>query len=153
MTTPAYAFEVGEHLPSESVQASAGKLRDLLTAQIEGDSDVELTVVGEVDGEQHLVLDPALSRLLVQLLGHLEKGDGVTFVPISKQLTTQQAADILNVSRPFLIKLLGRGEIAFDTVGRHRRIREQDLFAYKRKREAERAAAMEELLAGDGDLS
>ena len=152
MTTPAHAFEVGEHLPSESVQASAGKLRDLLTAQIEGESDVELTVVGEADGEQHLVLDPALSRLLVQLLGHLEKGDGVTFVPISKQLTTQQAADILNVSRPFLIKRLERGEIAFDTVGRHRRIRAQDLFAYKRKREAERAAAMEELLAGDGDL-
>lgn len=152
MTTPAYAFEVGEHLPSESVQESAGKLRDLLTAQIEGDSDVELTVVDEEDGEQHLVLDPALSRLLVQLLGHLQKGDGVTFVPISKQLTTQQAADILNVSRPFLIKLLERGEIAFDKVGRHRRIRAQDLFAYKREREAERAAAMEELFAGDGDL-
>jgi excisionase family DNA binding protein len=152
MTTPAYAFEVGEHLPSESVQASAGKLRDLLTAQIEGDSDVELTAVGEADGEQHLVLDPALSRLLVQLLGHLQKGDGVTFVPISKQLTTQQAADILNVSRPFLIKLLEGGEIAFDKVGRHRRIRAQDLFAYKRRRETERTAAMEELLAGDGDL-
>ena len=152
MTTPAYAFEVGDHLPSESVQESAGKLRDLLTAQIEGDSDVELTVVGEEDGEQHLVLDPALSRLLVQLLGHLQKGDGVTFVPISKQLTTQQAADILNVSRPFLIKLLERGEIRFDKVGRHRRIRAQYLFAYKRKRETERDAAMEELLAGDGDL-
>lgn len=152
MTKPAYAFEVGEHWPSEAIQASAGKLRDLLTAQIEGDIDVELTVVGEADGQQHLVLDPALSRLLVQLLGHLHKGDGVTLVPISKQLTTQQAADILNVSRPFLIKLLEGGDIAFDTVGRHRRIRAQDLLAYKRKREAERSAAMDELLAADGDL-
>jgi len=86
------------------------------------------------------------------LLGHLQKGDGVTFVPISKQLTTQQAADILNVSRPFLIKLLEAGKIPFDKVGRHRRIRARDLFDYKRTRHDERAKAMADLLENDGDL-
>lgn len=152
MTTHAYAFEIGDHLPSESVQESAEQLRDLLTAQIEGDNDVELTVIGEDEQPQNLVLDPGLSRLLVQLLGHLQKGDGVTFVPISKQLTTQQAADILNVSRPFLIKLLESGEIPYDKVGRHRRVTAKDLFAYKRVREVERSKAMESLLGDDGDL-
>lgn len=152
MTTSAYAFQIGEHLPTEAVQESAEQLRDLLTAQIEGDNDVELTIIREDDEHEQLVLDPALSRLLVQLLGHLQKGDGVTFVPISKMLTTQQAADILNVSRPFLIKLLEAGEIAFNTVGRHRRIKASDLFAYKRKRQSAREAAMNDLLENDGDL-
>jgi len=152
MTTSAYAYEIGEHLPTEAVQESAEQLRDLLTAQIEGDKEAELTILLEDERQEQLVLAPDLSRLLVQLLGHLQKGDGVTFVPISKQLTTQQAADILNVSRPFLIKLLEAGKIPFDKVGRHRRIRARDLFDYKRKRHDERAKAMADLLENDGDL-
>ena len=152
MTTSAYAYEIGEHLPTEAVQESAEQLRDLLTAQIEGDKEAELTILLEDERQEQLVLAPDLSRLLVQLLGHLQKGDGVTFVPISKQLTTQQAADILNVSRPFLIKLLEAGKIPFDKVGRHRRIRAGDLFDYKRTRHDERAKAMADLLENDGDL-
>lgn len=150
MTTPAYAYEIGEHLPSEEVQQSAGQLRDLLVAEME--DGVELRTGSTDPHIKEIQLAPELTMLLVQLLGHLRGGDGVTFVPISKLLTTQQAADILNVSRPFLVKLLEDGAMPFEKIGRHRRVKAKYLFEYKRKREAERAAAMEQLLESDGEL-
>jgi excisionase family DNA binding protein len=76
----------------------------------------------------------------------------VTLVPVTQMLTTQQAADILNVSRPFLISLLEKGEIAYLLVGRHRRIKAETLFAYKQERDHERSDALSELIAADADL-
>ncbi|CUA96924.1 DNA binding domain, excisionase family [Pannonibacter indicus] len=99
-----------------------------------------------------VILTPALSALLMDLLRHAGKADAVTLVPVSQMLTTQQAADILNMSRPFLIGLLERGDIPYDRVGRHRRSRAEDLFAYKDKRDAVRGKALETLAELDGEL-
>ena len=76
----------------------------------------------------------------------------MTFVPNSKQLTTQQAADILNVSRPYLIKLLEEGELPHTKTGRHRRVEARDVFAFKRERDAERDRRLDSLIGKDQDL-
>ena len=89
------------------------------------------------DGKS-LKLPNSVYTLLRQLVSELAEGNAVTIVPVRHELTTQQAADILNVSRPFLIKLLEAGEIPFRKVGTHRRILFEDLMAYKRQRSEER---------------
>jgi len=99
-----------------------------------------------------VTLTPALSDLLMELLRHVGKGDAVTLVPVSQMLTTQQAADILNVSRPFLISLLERGDIDYSMVGRHRRIKADTLFEYKVRRDGKRAKALDKLGELDGEL-
>lgn len=142
MTLPALAEELGARLPSANEKAAANQLRQVLAAQVAGDADQKLRILDNQNRPAEIVLAPALSRLLMELLRHVGRGDAVTIVPVSQMLTTQQAADILNVSRPFLISLLEKGDIDFTTVGRHRRIKAEHLFAYKRAREERRAEAL-----------
>jgi excisionase family DNA binding protein len=147
MTMPAKTLEVGTHLPTEQVSASAGELSKLLRMQLEAGP-----VVRFVTADGSISLDASLAKFLADLMDCFKEGQGVTYIPISKRLTTQQAADILNVSRPYLIKVLEGGELPFEKIGRHRRILAKDLFDYKRKREGQRAEAMAELLKSDGEL-
>lgn len=82
---------------------------------------------------------------LREIVHHLAHGKAIAIVPVNQELTTQEAADILNVSRPFLVKLLEQGEIPFTRTGSHRRIRFDDLIAYKRHRDAERRRGLARL--------
>lgn len=148
MTMPAFAEEIGSRLPSASEKAVANQLRQILAAEASGGATLHVLDEGE---PTEITLTPGLSKLLMELLRHIGRGDAVTLVPISQMLTTQQAADILNVSRPFLIGLLEQGEIAFDYVGRHRRIKAEDLFAYKRTRDGKRADALAALAEADAE--
>ena len=102
--------------------------------------------------DQTVTLPLSILRLLADILCQMAKGNPVTLIPTHVELTTQQAADLLLVSRPYLIKLLDEGKIPYRTVGKHRRIRFEDLMAYKRKDDEERLKVLEELSALDQEL-
>ncbi|RBH53241.1 MULTISPECIES: helix-turn-helix domain-containing protein [Pseudomonas] len=96
--------------------------------------------------EAHSVELPTTAlRLLVEILAELAAGNAVQVVPVHAELTTQEAADMLNVSRPHLIKLLESGELPFHKTGKHRRVRFADLMAYKTQRSLDSEQAMAEL--------
>jgi excisionase family DNA binding protein len=105
-----------------------------------------VTLVAESDGEvvQVLVPRPAV-RLLVEVLRELGRGNAVTVVPFQAELTTQQAAELLNVSRPYVVKLLEEGRIPYRTVGPRRRVRFADVMAFKRADDAYRRRVVDEL--------
>jgi excisionase family DNA binding protein len=106
-------------------------------------AEAELRIT--LDDGTEVTLPRAATRLLHHLLTQMSLGNAVTLIPIHAELTTQEAADYLNVSRPFLIKLLEANKIPFHMVGTHRRIKFTDLLSFKKKSEQDRQVAMEEL--------
>ena len=138
-----------QELPTpETVREAQAALRQL--AAIASPNQTDETVRVHVEGEradQAVALPRQAFELFLELLGQLANGNAVTIVPVQAELTTQQAADLLNVSRPFLVGLLERGEIPFRRVGTHRRISAADLFAYRRREEERRGQVLAELTA------
>ena len=110
MTIPASARQFSNRLPSASEKAAANQLRKLIA--VNAANEAKLLVLDESRTPTEVILTPALSGLLTDLLRHIGNGDAVTLIPVSKMLTTQQAADILNVSRPFFVSLLEKGDIS-----------------------------------------
>ncbi len=114
---------------------------------------IEHLLEGEAEGTARLIgpsgesieLPRTLYDILRQVVHHLTHEQAVSIVPVGKELTTQQAADLLNVSRPYLIRLLERDEIPYRRVGTHRRIQFGDLMAYKHQRDQERRSGLRQL--------
>lgn len=107
------------------------------------DRVIRLVVAGE--HEETLVVPRAAVELLARVLAHMAAGQGVSVVPAHAELTTQQAAELLNVSRPFLIGLLDAGDIEYRRVGKHRRIKARSLMGFMARDDQERREAADEL--------
>lgn len=134
---------LSERPPTENEVRAASEAARLLAKALTPDG---LPISVEKNGDQFLLELPApLGQLMLDVLTHVGRGEMITLVPYGAELTTKEAADLLNVSRPFLVKLLDEGVIDHHKVGSHRRIRANELLAYKAKRDEERRAAMTEL--------
>lgn len=97
------------------------------------------------DGAPVLRLPPKVLRMFADMLGAMSQGQAITILPRSMEVTTQEAAMILNVSRPYLIKLLNENKIPFHKLGKHRRIRLEDVLQYKTERRETSLAALQAL--------
>jgi excisionase family DNA binding protein len=102
--------------------------------------------------EETIAIPLSAFRLLNDILTEMAKGNAVTLIPVHAELTTQQAADLLNVSRPFLVQQLETGAIPHRKVGTHRRILFKDVMAYKQTMDRNRLKALDELAAIDQEL-
>ncbi len=138
------AEALSERLPTPEETRKASEAISAMAKAFTDERGLPLNV-REDGAEIRIELPPAIGKLLLDLLAHIARGEMVTFVPYEAELSTQKAADLLNVSRPFLTKLLKTGEIPFHRVGSHRRVRADDLLAYKERRDRERAKALKEL--------
>lgn len=119
----------------------------------EGSSTPIRVLVREADGcERELEIPLSALTLLQRILAEMAAGNAVTLYPVHAELTTQEAADLLGVSRPFLTGLLDRGEIPCRKVGTHRRILFEDVAAYKKAIDEKRRQALDELAAQAQEL-
>jgi excisionase family DNA binding protein len=140
-------------LPDEKEIAAAVESRRQLAAFLSTKLETQRIEILDDEQRPHTVQLPAFAlRLLDEILSELAMGNAVKVVPIHAELTTQEGADMLNVSRPHLVKLLDENVIPHTKVGRHRRVKFADLMDYKQRRTAESRQAMDELAAQAQEL-
>lgn len=94
---------------------------------------------------EHVTLPAPLYDLLKEIVRNLEKGRSLVLLPEERQLTTQRAAELLGMSRPYLIQLLDAGAMPYDLVGKHRRIALRDVLAYAKRRAEARKTALDKM--------
>ena len=109
--------------------------------------DVKLRLVENGRDSDAVAIPASALKLFIRLLAEMAHGNAVTLLPMHAELTTQQAADLLNVSRPYLVHLLEEGKLPYRKVGTHRRIQVRDVLAYKERTDADRREALDKLAA------
>jgi len=134
--------------PSHAEAKNAKRLSRALERQIDQGEPLRLVL----SPNDSVVLPISAARLLVKVLAEFGKGNAVSVVPVKIELTTREAAELLSVSRPQLVKILEDGDIPFRRVGTHRRVRLADVLAYKRRFLEERKAILTELSAQAQEL-
>jgi excisionase family DNA binding protein len=148
---PTYIHEIATPTEADALLAreSLDRLSHFLDA---GQAGLRIHIQGEKQPVEDITLPMPAFRLLNNILAEMARGHGVALLPVRAELTTQHAADLLNVSRPYLIGLLEEGKIPFRLVGQHRRVRLDDLLAYQRKDDEARRRIADELTADAQEL-
>jgi excisionase family DNA binding protein len=133
-------------LPTERESNLARESGRVLSLRMSSKSDANQICIVDEKGEQKSVTIPSSAyRLLIDILSEMSMGNAVNVTPIHAVLTTQEAANILNVSRPFFVKLIENGQIPFHKTGSHRRVYYKDLLEYKAKIDSERHRVLDQL--------
>lgn len=140
-------------LPVEREVQAAMQGQRALAAYLATKFDTQSIQIVDDRNEAHQVVLPTSAlRLLADILAELASGNAVQVVPVQAELTTQEAADLLNISRPHLVKLLEQGALPFHKTGKHRRVRCADLMQFKAERARESERAMQELAKQSQEL-
>jgi excisionase family DNA binding protein len=130
-------------LAQESYNSLISSIEQLKSDQVE----IEIEESGE-----KIILPLKALNLLGEILKAMSQGKPISIVPLATEVTTQSAAEILGCSRPYLVKLLEEGKIEYTKVGKHRRIKYEDVIDYKKKMKEEQKKRLIEIIHADEDL-
>ena len=134
------------HMPNPTEVEQAKESSRTLSKYTDAER-VQLSLKGSNGESDDLVLPGHVLQILLDVLAEMSKGNAISLVPHHQEISTQEAANLLNVSRPFLVGLLEKGEIPFRRVGAHRRVLLTDLMAYKEQTQQKRNDALSQLTA------
>jgi excisionase family DNA binding protein len=135
-----------------SQEAEEAKITSRALSKYAHNERLHLKIANNGNESDDLILPGYALNLLLDILTEMSKGNAITVMPIHAELSTQEAADILNVSRPHLVELLEQGKIPFRKVGTHRRVLAKDVFDYKQRIDADRLQTLDELAAQAQEL-
>lgn len=138
--------------PDEAILAQESSRRLARFVSAKRKKPLRFSIQQEGAPEETVSIPASAFRLLNDILTQMAKGNAVTLIPVHAELSTQQAADILNVSRPFLVEQLEKGAIPYRKIGTHRRILFKDLMEYKETMDRNRLKALDELAAQAQEL-
>lgn len=141
------------HLPTPA-EVEQAKLSSRTLSKYTNADRVQLSLRGSNGESDEMVLPGHVLQILLDVLSEMSQGNAVSLIPYHQEISTQDAANLLNVSRPFLVRLLEEGKIPFRKVGSHRRVKLQDLLAYKEAIDQERKRTLDDLaqLSQDQDM-
>ena len=132
-------------LPDEQASNIARLSKQVLSRHITVDQPLTLKVM-DAESEDSIQLPASVVTVLMDILGAMAGGQGIMLILGNAELTTGQAANVLNVSRPYLVKLLEDGEIPYRKVGKHRRVLMEDVMRYKESSDRDREIALDHLV-------
>jgi len=144
--------QIDPTVPSEGDVERAREVRHALEKHGVDRPTLRVQIAGPDDKAATLDLPPIVTRLLMNILRETAAGHAVTLVPLESEITTQQAAELLNVSRPYVVGLIDKGTLPARMVGNHRRLPLEDVLAYKADNRAKRRQTLRELAALDQEL-
>jgi excisionase family DNA binding protein len=139
------------HLPTQQ-EAEEAKITSRALSKYAHNDRLHLKIASNNNESDDLILPGYAINLLLDILTEMSKGNAITVMPIHAELSTQESAELLNVSRPHLVDLLEQGKIPFRKVGTHRRVLAKDVFDYKRRIDEGRLKALDELAAQAQEL-